>query len=304
MEDENLRILSPKNDYLFKKLFFDESDKNEILKKLLQDCIEFDDKQVSEIILIDRTIDRELEDDKTIIFDVNAKLSDGTLVNVEIQKINQNNFTQRTIFYASKRLASQAIKGLGYEILKQTVALNIVDFDLFGDTNEFYSTFYLMEQNRHTRLNSLLRIDFLELQKLDESNNDKDSKKALWVKFFNAESKEELDMLKEADVTFDKPVSKLVHLSSDPSILTAYEQREKARMDEIGRIQYAKEEGKEEGIKVGIKVGKEEGEKENQFKTFKNLYELNTDKEFASKVLDIDEKTYDEYLNRLKSEIS
>ncbi len=252
-KNESVKVLSPKNDYLFKLLFFDENDKNDILKKLLQDCIEFDNRQVSEITLIDRTMDREEENDKSIIFDVNAKLSDGTLVNVEIQKFNQNSFTERSIFYAGKRLASQGAKGSEYGALKQTVSLNIVDFDLFNDTEKFYSTFYLMEKDRHTKLSDILRIDFLELQKLDLENIQTSDKKALWVKFFNAESKEELDMLKEADVTFEKTINKLVHLSSDPSVLTAYEQREKVRMDEIARLQYATEQGIEQGLEIKIK---------------------------------------------------
>ncbi|MFV0520123.1 MAG: Rpn family recombination-promoting nuclease/putative transposase [Lachnospirales bacterium] len=241
------RILSPKNDYLFKRIFFDNADKNVILKKLLEDCIGFGQKQVEEITLVDRTGDKEFEDDKTIIFDVNAKLSDGTLVNVEIQKLNHFGFIERSIFYTSRRLSGQGVKGLQYGDLKQTVALNIVDFDLFNDTEDFYSTFYFSEKDRHTILSDLLRIDFLELKKLDLNNIDTTNKKELWVKFFNAESEEELDMLKEIDKTFEKPVEKLYFLSSDPSTLTAYEEREKVRMDEFAKLKYAEEKGKAEG---------------------------------------------------------
>ncbi len=185
---EEHKVLSPKNDYLFKLLFFDENDKNDILKKLLQDCIEFDNIQVSEITLLDRSIDREQKDDKLIILDVNARLSDGTLVNVEIQKYNQDSFIERSIFYAGKRLSSQGTKGFDYGELKQTVSLNIVDFDMFEE--EFYSTFYLMDKGRHTKLSDILRVDFLELQKLDLNNINKNDKKALWVKFFNMYPKE------------------------------------------------------------------------------------------------------------------
>lgn len=173
------------------------------------DCIEFDDRQVEEIELLDRTADKEFDDDKIVIFDVNAKLSDGTLVEIEIQKHNQAGFIARSIFYTSKRLVSQGKKGMSYKELKPVVTLNIVDFDLFRDTEEFYSMFDFVERKRKTVLSDLIRIDFMELRKLDKNNIDKNNKKALWVKFFNAESEEELNMLTQLDKTFEEPVKKL-----------------------------------------------------------------------------------------------
>ncbi len=253
MENINIEnqdgILSPKSDTLFKKMFFEEKDTHDTLAKLLQDCIGFDNKQLTEISLLDRTIEGENKDDKSIILDVNVKLSDGTLVDVEIQRSRKASFNERSIFYTSKRLVSQGYKGVGYEKLKQTVALNIVDFDAFNDTKEFYSTFYLMEQNRHTILSDIFRIDYLELKKLNNMVIDKNNKKELWVRFFNAETKEELNMIKEADPTFEKVVDKLVFWSADPSVLTDYEKEERARRDEEARMIYVREQAAEEGIK-------------------------------------------------------
>lgn len=141
--DMDKNILSPKSDTLFKKIFFEDKDTHDTLAKLLQDCIGFNNKKLAEITLLDRTIEGDNKDDKSIILDINVKLSDGTLVDVEIQRSRKASFNERSIFYISKRLVSQGYKGFGYERLKQTVALNIVDFDAFNDTDEFYSTFYL-----------------------------------------------------------------------------------------------------------------------------------------------------------------
>lgn len=251
-KNEDIRILSVKSDMLFKLMFFDEKDIEGTLKKLLKDCIEFDDKKLEEIILLDRGIDGETPADKSIILDINAKLSDGTLVNIELQRIYQGSFNERSIFYTSRRFASQGSKGSDYEDLKPTVALNIVDFNVFKDTDEFYSKFYLMEENRHTKLSEFFRIDYLELPKIKDRKIDKNNKKELWVRFFNAESKEELDMIKEVDPTFEKAVEKLVFLSSDPSVLTAYEQEEKMRMDESARLKHAVEQGIEKQLKETV----------------------------------------------------
>lgn len=249
------KILSPKNDYFFKQIFFDESDVD-VLKKLIQDCIEFDDKQVDEILLLDRTIDRVHENDKLVIFDVNARLSDGTLVNIEIQKLEQLGFIERTIFYSSKRLTEQGTKGSKYYDLKQTVSLNIVDFNIFKETEDFYSTFYFTEKDRNTLLSKLLRIDFLELKKLNLNKIDVTDKKQLWVKFFNAETEEDLEMITKIDKSFEKPVKKVKILSDDPTILSAYEEREKAKMDEEARILFGIQQGIEQGIEQGLEQGK------------------------------------------------
>ncbi len=284
--NEKNRILSPKTDLLFKQIFFNKDDTEGTLTKLLQDCIGFNNKQLAEITLLDRAVDGDTENDKSIILDINAKLSDGSLVNIEVQRTKQVSFNERSIFYTSKRLASQGYKGFAYEQLRPTIALNIVDFDAFNDTDEFYSSFYLMEETRHTKLSDVFRIDFLELKKLNNMAIDKNNKKELWVRFFNAESKEELDMLKEADPTFEKVVDRLVFLSSDPSVLTAYEQEEKMRMDKEAQMSYARNEGIEQGI--------EQGKLAERVKTYQMMMSKNYTEEMFLDIYNISEEELEE----------
>ncbi len=89
-------------------------------------------------------------------------------------------------------------------------------------------------------------------------------------------------MLKEADRTFEKTVNKLVNLSSDPSVLSAYEQREKVRMDENARLKFATEKGIEKGIEQGI----EQKVKEAVF----NMLEERVPSETICKFLNISEE--------------
>ncbi len=252
-------IISPVSDYVFKRLFFDESSKDTILKKLLVDCIEFSDRQVDQITLLDRTIDKKHENEKIVILDVNVKLSDGTLVNVEVQKYNQTSFIERSIYYLAARISSQGKKGIEYSKLKSTISLNIVDFNLFKNTDEFYSRFMLSERDRHDILSNLVRIDFLELKKIDVSNIDNNDKKALWVKFFNAKTEGELNMIKNIDKTFEDSVEKLKRLNDEPRVLTEVQMIERHRRDEAGRIKFAAKQGHEDGLKEGLRVGHDVG---------------------------------------------
>lgn len=59
---------------------------------------------------------------------------------------------------------------------------------------------------------------------------------------------EELDKSKEVKPTFEN-VTIVVTVGSDPSVLTAYEQKEKMRRDEEAQLSYARNEGFEQGLK-------------------------------------------------------
>ncbi len=260
------KILSPISDYIFKLLFFDEKDKDEILRMLLVDCIGFDEKQVSEITLLDRTEDKEHREDKLIILDIKVKLSDGTFVNIEIQKFNKGNFIKRCGFYTFKVYSKQAIRGLDYSDLKLTISLNIVDFDLFKDDTSFYRSFYLEDTVNNVRLDDLVRLDFMELTKLNKNKTYNNDKRAQWAQFFSGKTEGDLDMIKQMNNSFDKPIEKLKLLSSDPRVLTQYEEEQKILSDQISWENHikrtSKEIGKIEGFNDGIEQGIEQGIKQ------------------------------------------
>ncbi len=135
------------------------------------------------------------------------------------------------------------------------VLLNILDFNLFKEDETFYRSFYFMDKDNDIKLSDLMRIDFMELRKLDLENIDRKNKKALWVKFFNAKTKGDLDMIKEIDDTFEKPVEKLKRLSSDPRVLTVFEEEQKRLADEVSRISNAEDRGERKGnLKIAKKL--------------------------------------------------
>ncbi len=256
---ENNRIASPINDFPFKLLFFNEETKYDLLKKLLVDCIEFDDKQVSEITLIDRTDDKKHEDDKLVIFDVNAKLSDGTYVNIEVQKHKHAGYAERSVFYTCKRLIYQARKSMEYKDLKQTISLNILGFDYFKDDDSYYRRFYLVDDVNNVRLTDVIRIDYMELSKIKSDHIDNNDKKALWGMFFNAKTVEELDMVKNIDKTFEEAVERLKNISTIPGMWSYEDEQIKREADRKAILDYAREEGLQEGKQEGRQVGLQEG---------------------------------------------
>ena len=76
-------ILPPTNDWVFKLLFGDERNKDNLIA-LLKSFVELPDEEF-ELIFLDTHLKPEAEDDKLGILDVKVKTRSGKIVNVEIQ---------------------------------------------------------------------------------------------------------------------------------------------------------------------------------------------------------------------------
>ena len=61
------------------------------------------------------------------------------LVNIEIQIRKYPDFKDRALFYWAKRFVSGLKSGSEYGDLKETIAINILDFNLFENRKQYYS---------------------------------------------------------------------------------------------------------------------------------------------------------------------
>lgn len=57
---------------------------------------------------------------------------DNRLVNVEIHLKNDTDYRDRTLFYWAKLYSSELKSGEDYSELKQTITINIINFNMFG----------------------------------------------------------------------------------------------------------------------------------------------------------------------------
>ena len=65
--------------------------------------------------------------------DIHAVTSDGMQVNIEIQLANKHDMERRSLYYWAKMYTEQMNKGMAYQELANTIAINITDYN--------YSTF-------------------------------------------------------------------------------------------------------------------------------------------------------------------
>ncbi len=112
-----------------------------------------------------------------------------------------------------------------------------------------------------------------------------------WMKFFNAETEEDLDMLEQ---TSNEPIKKAVallrKLSADETMQEKVRLEEKRRHDEASFLYTAREEGIAVGMEKGREKGREEGREEGINigigKSFMLLVKNGVDPKKAAELLD------------------
>lgn len=121
-------------------------------------------------------------------------------------------------------------KNEDYLNLKNAIAINIIDFNIF-DCEEYHSTFKIFEEHRKELLTDKFRIDFLELRKAKEckKRDSMTNKKQMWMDFLNtnAEDEKTLERLSSESPIMKKAVAVLRQMSVDEKELYEIEQIQK-----------------------------------------------------------------------------
>lgn len=115
----------------------------------------------------------------------------------------------------------------------------------------------------------------------------------LWLQLINAESEEELDMLKETNVSEIQKAVMIIHkMSDDEKIQEAARLREKALHDEATALGHARREGIAEGEQIGLQkgeqIGLQKGRAEERAKLEANLRALGLSEDMIKKALNKD----------------
>lgn len=249
------RIVKLKLDVIFKAMFGDKKNED-LLADFLSSILEIPRNSIKKIIMDNIELIPENFADKFSRVDLKMQV-DEKIVNVEMQISNEEHFRERTLYYWSRIYGSELKSGEDYGDLKETICINIVNFNLF-DCSDYHSHFKIMEKNRHEVLSDTFAIHFFELKKIGK-NPDKNDRMKLWLQLINAESEEELDMLENTNVKeIEKAVLILKEISADEKMRYLAEMREKAMHDEANALNSAERKGREEGIAEGRAEGRAE----------------------------------------------
>lgn len=235
-------VISAKLDIIFKKFFTENKD---MLYSFVSSMLDIPLESISEIEITNPEMPPETLSGKFSRLDLNMRI-DNRLVNVEIQVKNDADYRDRTLFYWAKLYSSELKSGEEYGELKQTIAINIINFNMF-DCEEYHSSFSVMEDTRHEVFSDKFKLHFFELKKIGRTPNPNNSRE-LWLQFINADSEEDFEMINQTNVPImQKAVKVIYNMSEDTRIREAARLREKSLHDEASALGGARREGIAEG---------------------------------------------------------
>ena len=265
MEEEKKYNL--KNDIIF-KAFFARKGNEEFLIDFLQALLEI---EISEIDIKEEVNLEQLAPiEKGGRLDLQAKLNDGVIVNIELQMKNHYNIEPRSVTYASKVIARETSKGTKYEDIKNVIMINILGYDLFEFDEYISKTKIVLDKHRDYEVIDTIQWYFIELKKFRSQNPDMNDKVNQWLALIDDERKEWIQMAEKKNKTLVKARKEINYLTGDAAVRRLAELREDWEMDYESGLSYARKEGKKEGLEEG----KIEGERDEKIKTAKRLIKL------------------------------
>jgi predicted transposase/invertase (TIGR01784 family) len=242
--------LDPLNDFLFFKIMGEKGDEtqllgflNAVLRRTGQDRL------VSIEILENKTFSAEVIGNKTCILDVRAILGDGTGVNIEVQLRNLGNMDRRSLFYWSKAYTSSFSAGEDYIDLPNVIAINIVNFEFF-EQSDFHTIFHLWEDNdKDLLLTSALEIHFIDMVKFRalRAKDIRNEPLHRWLTWLNQDSPPELvKEVVEMDAAIQKAEELARRVSSNREALHQYTLHQMALSDWTSGVNQAKRDNAKE----------------------------------------------------------
>lgn len=163
----NLRI-----DFAFKQLFGTSGSEDILtafLNAILANSLE---APILSLQLEDPHLYREYEDDKLSILDVSATLNTEIKINIEIQLNNTHDMIKRSLYYWGKLYTSQLQKGMPYSSLHKTITINLLNFVLFQEYEDFHTTGKLWNIQQQNVFSDDIEIHVVEIPKLMQQWHD------------------------------------------------------------------------------------------------------------------------------------
>lgn len=111
------------------------------------------------------------------------------------------------------------------------------------DEPEYHSVYYLRDE-KGRYFTDLFEVHIIELGKKLDGNKSVDD----WIRFFNAKSEEELDMIHTGNAGINAAIEEVKKMSLSERMCARYEAHMKEVRDQNAREDYVRKQGIEQGI--------------------------------------------------------
>ena len=180
------------NDYMFRYIL----QKNKsILKALLASLLHLNESDIKSIEHLNPIELGKAINQKEFIMDIQIMLNNNQIIDLEMQVINEKDWTDRSLSYLCRQYDNLS-KGDDYTDVISVRNIGILDFNLFDDDTELYSSYYLKNDKTGRVYNSKFIMSVLNLRQTENATEeDRLYNIDTWAKLFKSKTWEELKMI-------------------------------------------------------------------------------------------------------------
>ncbi len=138
---------------------------NEVLKGLISSIMHIPQSKIRKVKVANPIAPDKYIEDKDFILDIKVNLNDNTIINLEMQVTNYNNWENRSLSYLCWTF-DNVQKDADYKSINAVTHIGFLDYDLFPDEVEFYSTYILQNVKTHKIYNNKFLLGVLSLNQI------------------------------------------------------------------------------------------------------------------------------------------
>ena len=230
------------NDYMFRAVF---QENKKALEGLLYALLALPEGSIAAIDIENPIELGKVINDKTCILDLKIMLNDKQLLNIEMQVTDYGNWPERSLTYLCR--AFDHLKGgEDYSMVRPTMHIGIIDFDLTGLTPEFYAEYMLLNTKNHEVYSDKFRLRVLNLNHINHVPEDYKNSLYHWAKLFKATTWEEIKMLAEKNDYMGETIVTMHQMTEDEKIAAECAARERYERDTLSIYRKGLREGRAE----------------------------------------------------------
>ena len=261
---------------MFKRVFAKEGNEN-LLKDFLEAILKI---EIESLEIQNPELPKDTKEGKIGVLDIKVQINKDSIVDIEMQVINQHNMAERSTTYMGKLIANQLSKGDTYRKLKKSILINILNFNYYK-RNSYHSIAHMKfeptEEETYVNMGYTKEVEiatkdvkmhFIEIPKFKKKNPNANAKLEQWL-WLLAGEEEKIKMAEEKN----KEVKKAVEILDEMSM----SREERERHEAILKAEFNYNTSMYNMRQEGLEEGKQEGKKEKQIEIAKRLLKMKMD---------------------------
>ena len=262
-------FINPFTDIGFKRIFGQEFSKPLLLDFLNNLLV--GERKIENITFLDKEMPRDIDEERSIIYDVLCETETGEKIIVEMQNQRQPFFKQRSIFYASEAISRQARKGREWRFdIKAVYLIAFLNFTLEDIGTTFRTDVALLDMRTKEVFSDKIRLIYLQLPYFNKEADECENDFECWIYVLK-----NMETINRLPWTAKSAVFKRLEEIAEVRALTKEEQMQYDHALKVYRDNYNTFQGAiEEGMKEGREKGREEGRADKTKEIAQNMKKM------------------------------